>query len=56
MQRMKFNKEYALTGATLIDGNGKSPVENAVIVVEDGIIESVGGRWLERSRCTFRSR
>ena len=38
---MKFNKEYALTGATLIDGNGRSPVENAVVVVKDGIIKKV---------------
>jgi len=40
---MKFNKEYALTKATLIDGNGRSPVKNAVVVVKDGIIEKVGG-------------
>jgi imidazolonepropionase-like amidohydrolase len=41
---MKFNKEYALTKATLIDGNGRSPVKNAVVIVKDGKIEKVGGK------------
>src|SRR4029453_1806948 len=34
----------ALTGATVIDGNGGPPVANAVIVVRDGRISAVGPR------------
>src|SRR5690606_1976506 len=31
-----------LTGARLIDGNGGAPIENAVLVIRDDRIESVG--------------
>jgi imidazolonepropionase-like amidohydrolase len=32
----------AFCGATLIDGTGKPPVENGVILIEDGVIRNVG--------------
>ena len=31
---MNLQKEYALVGATLIDGNGGSPLNNAAVVVK----------------------
>lgn len=34
----------AFTGATIIDGTGKEPLEDAVLLVDDGKIVSVGGR------------
>lgn len=40
---MELKKEYALVGATLIDGNGGTPLEDAAIVVKNGVIEEVGG-------------
>ena len=33
---------YAITGALLIDGNGKSPVPDSAVLVRDGRIEAVG--------------
>jgi imidazolonepropionase-like amidohydrolase len=36
--------DYALVGATLIDGNGGTPLENSCVIVRDGKIESVGKR------------
>jgi len=41
---MNLQKEYALIGATLIDGNGGSPVKDTSIVVRNGVIEEVGDR------------
>ncbi|SDE08815.1 Imidazolonepropionase [Dyadobacter soli] len=32
----------AITGATIIDGNGGAPIENGSVVVTDGIISAVG--------------
>ena len=32
----------AITGGTLIDGTGRDPVRNAVVIVEDGLIKAVG--------------
>lgn len=39
---MEFEKEYALIGATLIDGNGGSPEGDTTVVVKNGVIEEVG--------------
>ena len=41
---MELEKEYALTGVTLIDGNGGIPVKNTVVVVKTGVIDQVGDR------------
>ena len=41
---MKLEKEYALTGATVIDGNGGNPVKDTVVIVKNGAIEEVGDR------------
>ena len=41
---MKLDKEYALIGATLIDGNGDAPLKDTTIVVRNGVIEEVGDR------------
>ena len=41
---MKFNREYALTGATLIDGNVEAPLQDAIIIVKNGVIDEVGIR------------
>jgi len=41
---MELQKEYALVGATLIDGNGDSPLNNVAVVVKNGVIEEVGNR------------
>ena len=30
--KMELHKEYALVGATLIDGNGGSPLNNAAVL------------------------
>ena len=40
---MELGKEYALTGATVIDGNGGPPQKNTTVVVKNGVIEYVGG-------------
>jgi imidazolonepropionase-like amidohydrolase len=34
----------ALVGATVIDGNGKRPVKNAVVILRDGVIDAIGPR------------
>ena len=41
---MRLEKDYALIGATLIDGNGGTPVKDATIVVRNGVIEEAGDR------------
>jgi len=41
MKNMELEKEYALIGATLIDGNGGSPIKDTTIVVKNGVIEEV---------------
>ena len=41
---MELEKEYALTGVTLIDGNGGNPVKDTVVVVKNGVIDQVGDR------------
>ena len=41
---MKLEKEYALIGTTLIDGNGGTPVKDTTIVVRNGVIEEAGDR------------
>jgi hypothetical protein len=38
------NRVLDLQGATLIDGTGRPPVQNAVIVIEGGRIKAVGTR------------
>jgi imidazolonepropionase-like amidohydrolase len=35
---------YALTGATLVDGTGRPPIPDAVVVVRDGRVDAVGPR------------
>ncbi len=34
----------AITGATIIDGNGGSPIQDGVILIKDGVIREVGSR------------
>src|SRR5688500_13112199 len=36
------DKTIRLVGATLIDGKGGAPLENATVVIKNNIIESVG--------------
>lgn len=36
--------DYALTGATVVDATGRDPIRDAVVVVRDGRIASVGRR------------
>ena len=40
----QVNQEIAITGATVIDGNGGAPVANAVIVVSGSRITAIGPR------------
>ncbi|MCF8070160.1 MAG: amidohydrolase family protein [Desulfobacterales bacterium] len=35
---------YALTGATVIDGHGGDPLNNATVLVDNGVIKAVGSR------------
>ena len=37
-------KPVAVVGATLIDGSGRAPVADAVVIVRDGRFQSVGKR------------
>jgi len=37
-----MNRTLAIKGATLIDGTGRAPVENSVIVIENGRFKAVG--------------
>lgn len=41
---MKSKDLYALTGATLIDGNGGTPLKDSIILVKNGIIKEAGSR------------
>ena len=41
---MKSEHQYALTGATLIDGNGGTPLKDSIILVKNGVIKAVGSR------------
>jgi len=41
---MKSKDRYALIGATLIDGNGGTPLKDATVLVENGVIKAVGSR------------
>src|ERR1700730_16900134 len=43
-QQVTEGKALVLKGATVIDGSGKAPVQDAVIVVEGDKIKSVGGK------------
>ena len=36
--------DFAIVGATLVDGTGRSPVPNSVVVVRNGRIEAAGSR------------
>ena len=36
------DRTIALTGATLIDGNGGAPLQDALVIVRDGVIEFAG--------------
>lgn len=36
------NTKFALVGGTLIDGSGAAPLENAILLINDGLIEAVG--------------
>ncbi len=38
------DRSFALIGARLIDGTGRPPIDDAVVVVKDGRLESVGPR------------
>ncbi len=38
------DRSFALAGARLIDGSGRSPIDNAVVVVRDGRIAAAGPR------------
>lgn len=38
------DRSFVLAGARLIDGTGRTPVDDAVVVVRDGRIESAGAR------------
>ncbi|TRO53991.1 amidohydrolase family protein [Candidatus Bathyarchaeota archaeon] len=42
MSKAKLSKTQILKNSTLIDGTGKKPVENAVVVIKDNRIEAVG--------------
>jgi len=35
---------YALVGATVVDGTGRAPISDAVVIVRDGTISEVGAR------------
>ena len=41
---MKSEHLYALTGATLIDGHGGTPLKDSIILVKNGIIKEAGSR------------
>ena len=41
---MVLENKYALVGATLIDGNGGTPVKDTIVVVKDGVIEKIGDK------------
>jgi imidazolonepropionase-like amidohydrolase len=41
---MKSDETYALTGATLIDGNGGTPLEDSIVLVKNGEIKAVGNQ------------
>lgn len=41
---MVLAKDWALIGATLIDGNGGQPIKDTTVIVKNGVIEEVGGR------------
>jgi len=43
-QITKLEKEYALIGATVIDGNGGPPLNDTTIIVKDGVIQEVGNK------------
>ena len=43
-QLRSVNQQVVLKGATIIDGSGSAPVQDAVIVIEGEKIKSVGGR------------
>lgn len=34
--------KFALTGGTLIDGSGAAPLDNAILLINNGVIEAVG--------------
>jgi len=38
------DRTYALTGATVIDGHGGAPLNDATVLVENGVIKAVGSR------------
>ena len=44
---MKLEGEYALIGATLIDGNGGTPVKDTTIVVRNGVMRrwGISNQW-----------
>jgi len=44
MKNTELGKEYALIGATLIDGNGGAPVRDTTVVVRNGVIEEAGAK------------
>ena len=41
---MVSENEWALIGATLIDGNGGTPIKDTAVIVKNGVIEYVGDR------------
>lgn len=41
---MKSKDIYALVNGTLIDGNGGTPLKDAVVIVENGVIAAVGNK------------
>ncbi len=48
-------KALVVKGGTLIDGTGRPPVENAVVVIEGGRFKAVGKQGQVRSRTTPKS-
>ena len=41
---MESVRTYALTGATVIDGHGGAPLNDAAVLVDNGVIKTVGSR------------
>jgi cytosine/adenosine deaminase-related metal-dependent hydrolase len=38
------SERFAIVGATVLDGNGETPLRNGVVLVEDGRITQIGSR------------
>ena len=40
----ELNRSFAITGATLVDGTGRSPIPDSMVIIRDGRILNVGSR------------